>query len=208
MKQFLTLTLTLLLTLSLNAFAARPQQRVVHLDSLVNCSAEHFQQVVDKFFYQFQTNSDSLFSWVYLNTGGDGNDKDDNGKDAVALRYAGATYDPITRTGDQTFDIYVLGSKMFPNRHLVTVNHGNYMVATYSGSLLNDANIRFQMDSIAPAQTNVHYEFNLEFGRFFAMFVSDKVWHNTIRWRLEQVFKNLIEYAETGTVTEIVKDEE
>ena len=204
MKKLLLL-LTVLVLIYSHTEAARPQLRYVQLDSLVNCSSVHFQKIIDKFFYQFQTNSDSLFQWVYLNTEGDGSDTDDNGKNAVGIRYAGATYDPITRTGDQTLDIYVLGSKMFPNRHLVTVNHGPYMVVTYSGSLLNNADIRFRLDSISPQKTLISYEFNLEFGKFFALFVSDKIWNNTIKWRLEQVFKNMVEYAETGKVTKIEK---
>lgn len=191
----------LLFVCALSVSAARPTHRSVVKDTVCQCSAEHFQYVIDKFFYQFQTNSDSLFQWVYLNTGGDGSDKDENGKNAVGIRYAGATYDPLTHTGDQVLDIYVLGSKMFPNKHLVTVNHGTYMTATYSGSLLDDADIRFHLKPVDDNRIDIHYEFNLVFGKFFALFVSDKVWYNTIKWRLEQVLYNLIEYAETGTVT-------
>lgn len=179
--------------------AARPQNRQVCVDTICSCSPERFQQVIDKFFYQFQTNADSIFEWAYLNTGGDG-DSSEGGKDAVALRYNKATYDPVTRTGDIALDIYVLGAKMFSDRHLITVNHGSRLNATYSGALLDDAHISFTLDSVAPQVVKVRYEFSLVFGKFASMLVSDKIWHNAMRWRLEQVFANLVEYAETGNV--------
>lgn len=178
---------------------ARPQHRQVVKDTVCACSQEHFQQVVDTFFYQFQAESHRLFDWAYLNTGGDGN-SDSNGKDAIALAYIGNTYDTLTKTGDQAFDIYVLGSRMFPDRHLITVNHGWYLTATYSGSILESADIQFQQHALAPDSTAVHFEFNIVFGKFFSLFVSNKIWENVIRWRMEQIFANIVEYAETGTV--------
>lgn len=179
--------------------AARPQNRQVRVDTICSCTPARFQQVIDKFFYQFQTNSDSIFEWAYLNTGGDG-DSTEGGKDAVALRYNKATYDSITRTGDLALDIYVLGAKMFADRHLITTNQGSRLNATYSGSLLDDAHISFTVDSVAPQTVKVRYEFSLVFGKFASMLVSDKIWQNAMRWRLEQVFANLVEYAETGSV--------
>lgn len=197
MKHFLVLVF-LLCTLS--AWAARPRYRFVRMDTICQCTPAQFQQVVDSFFYQFQTgDSDALFEWAYLNTGGDGN-TNEGGKDAVQLHYTTATYDHETRTGDQAIDIYVLGSKMFPDRHLVTISHGTRMDATYSGALLDDASIVFHIDSVAPTVTRVKYEFNLVFGGFVAMFISDKVWHGAMRWRIEQLMRNFVECAETGTV--------
>lgn len=181
-------------------YAARPQERYVHMDTVCRCSQERFQQVINKFFYQFQTGSDSLFMWAYLNTDGDGDSKE-GGKDAMAIHYTYATYDPVLRKGDQAMDIYVFGSKMFPDRHLITVNHGKRLSVEYTGKLLDDASIVFHTDSVAPHITHVHYEFNLVFGKLVSLLVSDKLWQGAMQWRLEQVFKNLVEYAETGTVT-------
>jgi len=179
--------------------AARPTNRKVQLDTVCSCTPNRFQHVIDKFFYQFQTNTDSIYEWAYCNTEGDGNDTE-GGKDAIRICYNKALYDPITRTGDLGLDIYVMGIKMFSDRHILTTNNGCSLNATYSGSLLDDAHIKFTLDSISPELVRVRYEFNLVFGKFASMFVSDKVWHNAMRWRLEQVFANLVEYAETGKV--------
>ncbi len=193
------LLLCFLMMYATAVLASRPTNRKVQLDTVCSCTPNRFQYVIDKFFYQFQTNTDSIFEWAYLNTEGDGN-ASENGKDAIKIHYNNALYDSITRTGDLGLDIYVLGMKMFPDRHIITTNNGSCLNATYSGSLLDDAHIKFTLDSIAPQLVRVRYEFNLVFGKFASMMVSDKVWHSAMRWRLEQIFANLVEYAETGQV--------
>ena len=185
--------------------ARRPQDRYVAVDTVCQCTPAQFQATINRFFYQFQTNSDSLFTWAYLNTGGDGNEKE-GGKDAIRIHYTEAKYNPTDKTGDIGLDIYVLGSKMFPDRHLFTQNYGSRLLVTYSGSLLEKGEIIFRMDSVAPHKTKVHYQFSFVFGKFFSLFISDKMWGEVIRWRLEQVFANLVEYSETGNVTEKKKN--
>lgn len=194
----------IIITFWIAQFVYASQDRHVIIDTVCQCSVEHFQTVIDRFFYEFQADSKALFDWAYLNTNGDG-DTSNNGKDAVAIKYGVNTYDSITKTADQALDIYVLGSKMFPNRHLGTVNHGTYMTATYSGSMLQGADFTFVMDSIAPALTRVHGEFNFVLGKFLSMFITEKKWKMVADWRFRQVFANLIEYAETGTVLKKVK---
>ncbi len=177
--------------------AAVRDRRVVR-DTVCECTPARWREIRDLFFYQFQTNSDSLFDWVYVNTGGD---DDKENKDAIKLVYGPGTYDPVTKQGDQQFDIWVLGNNLFPDRHLGTINHGDYLTATYSGSMLEGANIILRSDSLSPVQTAVYYEFHLRFGKFFSIFVNNRVWQNAVAWRLNTVFENIIEYAETGQVT-------
>ena len=190
-KIFYGIVLSLLVAVHANAVR---RDRHVVIDTVCNCSGQYLQSVIDKFFYEFQTNPDNLFTWAYLNTEGDG---DKNGKDAIVIKYVQTEYNALTREGDQTLDIYVLGSKMFPNRHLGTVNHGNRITATYSGSLLENAEIRFDLDSVAPAKTAVHYEVNFVFGKFFSLFITDKNWATIGQWRFGVVLANIINYAET-----------
>lgn len=133
------------------------------------------------------------------------------GKDALRLVYKDRTYDPETYTGDVAIDIYVLGSRMFKDNHLGTIYGATMLTdhseiqqlnATYSGSILEGGQILFRLDSIGPNQTEVHYDFNLTFGRFLATFISDKTWNNVAAWRFNNILGNLIEYAETGKVTD------
>lgn len=193
-KCLLFLTFSLLPTV----LPAVVRDRRVVRDTICACTPAHWREIRDLFFYQFQTNSDSLFNWAYVNTGDEG---DKEGKDAIKLVYGPGNYDPVTRRGDQQFDIWVLGSKMFTDRHLGTANHGDYLTATYSGSMLEGANIILRSDSLSPMQTAVYYEFHLRFGKFFSIFVNNRVWQNAVAWRLNTVFDNIIEFAEKGLVT-------
>lgn len=132
-------------------------------------------------------------------------------RNAIELRYKDRIYDPQELTGDVAIDIYVLGMRWWKDQHLGTrqlwdeqpAKAGRrraHMTATYSGSILEGADIIFITDSIAPNQTRVQYEFSLVFGKMLAGFISDNVWNQSIAWRFKMILENLVEYAETGTV--------
>lgn len=208
---------------------ARPKTRGVEMDTIAHCSLTAMENTISKFCYQFQADPDELFSWAYLNTGSESpseqkaettntnassknkRDESANGKDAIRLVYKDRKYDAKQRVGDVALDIYVLGSPMFRDNHLGSIysqteisqtQQIQQLIATYSGSLLEGGEIRFHLDSIAPNRVKVHYTFNLTFGRFLATFISDKTWRNVADWRFRAIFGNLVEYAETGKVTD------
>lgn len=209
MKKF-CFSLSLLLGLIPSAFALRPQTRVVEVDTVAHCSMQAMESTVSRFCYEFQADVDMLFEWAYLNTDGGEEEKTGKGKDAVRLEYRDRTYDPVAKTGDVAINIYVLGSRLVRDAHLGTQYSAHSYApgkleqrldATYSGSLLDGAMIRFEMDSISPVETAVHYTFSISFGRFLAQFISDKTWAGVAEWRLRAIFDNLVEFAETGTVS-------
>lgn len=205
---------------------ARPKTRGVEMDTVANCSLAAMENSIHKFCYEFQADPDSLFAWAYLNTGSETpgeqkkektrkRDESSNGKDAIRLVYKDRTYDPNKQIGDVALDIYVLGNPLYRDNHLGTIytktpisntQQIQQLIATYSGSLLEGGEIRFHLDSIAPNQVKVHYTFNLTFGRFLATFISDKTWRNVADWRFRAILGNLVEYAETGKVTNREKE--
>lgn len=205
-------TLLFVLLVSLSAFA-RPQMREVVMDSVVNAPLKDVLLTVNKFCYQFQACPDSLFEWAYLGLGEEekAESKTKEGRDVIQLRYKDRVYDPSNKTGDVAIDIYVLGVRWWKDQHLGTKYvlsrpaKSKYpltakMTATYSGSILEGGTVLMRMEPVSPTQTNVHYEFRLVFGKVLSAFISDKTWHNAIEWRFENIFYNLVEYAETGTV--------
>lgn len=206
MTKRLYITLLAML-LTAPALWARPQSRYVHTDTICNASLQTMQGLADRFAYEFQTDVDKLFDWAFKGTGDCNTGKE---KDAIILRYKDRKYDVKTKTGDVTIDIYVLGSRMFKDNHLVTVYHPketngkgkkqSRIYATYTGSLLETGEMILQFDSIAPEKTAVHYEFNVTFGKFFSAFISDKTWRQVAEWRLKRIIGNIVEYAETGKV--------
>ena len=203
-----------LLFLLTGSLSARPQRREVIIDTLCMASIETLCQVVDSFCYQFQACPDSLFLWAYLGMEeGDVNTpKTKESKDAIQLRYKDRSYDPVSKAGDVAIDIYVLGTRWWKDQHLgteysqTTPIHARYpltthMTASYSGSLLDGGDVIFRMEPLDAKRTIVHYEFSIGFGRFLSAFISDNVWKNAIEWRFEVILENLVECAETGTVT-------
>lgn len=208
--------LFLFLALSANIFA-RPQARAVVIDTICNAPWQSMVLTADKFCYQFQACPDSLFDWAYLGLGEaevvEPQQKTKESRDAIQLRYKDRMYDPANKTGDVAIDIYILGVRWWKDQHLGTKYVLSRpakakfpltarMTATYSGSILEGGTFIIRVEPINDHQTRVHYEFGLVFGKVLSSFISDKTWQNAIEWRFATILENLVEHAETGTVTD------
>lgn len=194
---------------------ARPQTRAVVIDTVCNASINELLPVVRRFCYQFQACPDSLFDWAYLNLNEQEEETKKNTKEsraAIQLSYKDRVYNPKEKTGDVAIDIYVLGVRWWKDQHLGTKYSLTrpasahypltaHLKATYSGSILEGGDWIFVMEPISLTQTRLHYEFSITFGRVLSAFISDKIWRNAIEWRFQVILDNLIECAETGTVT-------
>lgn len=182
------------------------QLRRVVLDTVFNCSEARTNAVIDTFVYQMQTDMNALFEWAFIGTENQGDTK---GKDAVSIVYTGNSYEPETRTGILTMTIYVLGLPWFKNREIgsvfrdsvVNTTRSARLDITYSGSILQEANGQFHSTAIDAGHTKVHFELNIILGKFFSTFVTTKSWNEVAKWRIERIFRNIKEYAETGMVT-------
>lgn len=211
--------LTILLVSSVGVFAWRPQERAVVIDTICNAPWTSMLKTADKFCYHFQACPDSLFEWAYLGLGEEEEvdpepkKKTKESRDAIQLRYKERVYDPSNKTGDVAIDIYVLGVRWWKDQHLGT----KYvltrpakarfpltakMTATYSGSILEGGTFIIRLEPLNDHQTRVHYEFRLSFGKVLSAFISDKTWQNAIEWRFATILENLVEHAETGTVSQ------
>lgn len=212
-------TLILFLLLSVSAFAARPQTRAVIIDTVCNAPLKQMLKVTDRFCYEFQACPDSLFLWAYkgLHEEIDPDKKmTKESRSVIQLVYKDRVYDPKLKTGDVALDIYVLGVKWWKDQHLgtkyVLMRPANskypltaHMNATYSGSILQGGHFIMRMEPLSDTQTKIHYEFSLTFGKVLSSFISDKTWQNAIEWRFVTILENLVECAETGTVTDKVR---
>ena len=212
MKKLTILCLSLLCAASVSA--RFNQYRAVVIDTICNTPLHAIRMVADSFCYQFQACPDSLFGWAYLGLEEERDSTKEmtrEGRDVFHLQYNDRQYDPKTKTGDVAIDIYVLGARFWKDQHLGTQTHvyhpahADYpltvhMTATYSGSIIESGNFLLRMTPISEHKTKLHYEFDLTFGRFLSLFISDKTWSNSIEWRFATILENLVECAETGTV--------
>lgn len=207
-------TLIFCLFLSTSAYALRPQMREVVIDTVCNAPLHDMLVTANKFCYQFQACPDSLFDWAYIGLGEAevAESKTKESRDVIQLRYKDRMYDPKLKTGDVAIDIYVLGVRWWKDQHLGTKYVLSrpakskypltaHMTATYSGSILEGGDVVIRMEPISENQTKVHYEFRLVFGKVLSTFISDKTWRNAIEWRFATILENLVEHAETGTVS-------
>jgi hypothetical protein len=207
-------TLIFCLFLSTSAYALRPQMREVVIDTVCNAPLHDMLVTANKFCYQFQACPDSLFDWAYIGLGEAevAESKTKESRDVIQLRYKDRMYDPKLKTGDVAIDIYVLGVRLWKDQHLGTKYVLSrpakskypltaHMTATYSGSILEGGDVVIRMEPISENQTKVHYEFRLVFGKVLSTFISDKTWRNAIEWRFATILENLVEHAETGTVS-------
>ena len=215
MKRPLLLTTVFCLLVAGNLFA-RPQRREVVMDTVVNAPLETMLHSVERFYRQFQSCPDSLFTWAYI--GIDEIDKKNAGskptkesKNAIQLIYKDRTYDPVRKVGDVAIDVYVLGVRWWKDQHLGTIYTLStpedsafpitaQLTADYTGSIIEGGDFVFVLEPIDATRTRVHYEFSLGFGKTLSLFISDKIWQNAIEWRFVIILNNLVEYAETGTV--------
>ena len=192
--------------------------RGVSIDTICHAPIAKMWQVTDSFCYQFQACPDTLFQWAYLGLEEAKPKKNEKrtkeSRDVVHLEYKDRTYDALCKTGDVAIDIYVLGVRWWKDQHLgtqytCTLNEAYsfpvrvHMVATYSGKskILEGGDFILYMEPVTPTETRIHYEFNLTFGHVLSAFISDKTWRNSMEWRFRMILANLVECAETGTVT-------
>lgn len=210
-KRILLILLTVMASVGM---WARPQKRAVVIDTICHAPLHDMLHVTNRFCRQFQSCPDSLFKWAYVGMEEQEIKKSNNkeSRDAIQLRYKDRTYDPKLKVGDVAIDIYVLGTRWWKDQHLGTkyvvkrpakspYPLTSHMTATYSGSILEGGDFIIRMDPISDQETRIHYEFSLTFGKVLSSFISDKTWRNAIEWRFETILENLVECAETGTVS-------
>ena len=210
MKKTVFILLSVCLSVG-NLFAGERQMRRVHLDRVFACSQERAEEIIDLFVYEMQTDMNHLFTWAFLGTENEGDTK---GRDVVSIKYLGNEYDPETFTGILYTTIEVLGVPWFKNKEVGSVYHRNttndtrhaQLDVTYSGSLLQAADGRFYTTPIDKDSTQVHFELNVELGKFFSAFVTNKKWQECAEWRIIMMVDNIKEFAETGTVLPKDKD--
>ena len=205
MKRIYLFLFCVLCPLIAMADSSERQTRRLGFDRVFNCSYDRANEIIDLFVYEMQTDMNHLFTWAFIGTENEGDTK---GKDAVSLKYVGNTYDPETRTGVLLTTIEVLGMPWFKNREIGSLYTDSVVAGTryarlditYSGSLLQAADGQFHSTPIGPNKTNVHFELNVTLGKFFSAFVTNKTWNEVAAWRIEMIFDNIREFAETGTV--------
>lgn len=170
-------------------------------------------EVVDTLVYQLQTNPALLSDWAFAGVG----KQEEKKRDAVFLVWKESEYDPERQYSKILFDVLVNGRRMFRDIAVESVvkdsvweeydDRDGVKQSTpcrrirvdiyYSGSLLKEAYGELclrEKDGV-----RVQMETHVRFGWFFNLFISRKVYSETIEWRMDRFVQNLTLRAE-GTM--------
>jgi len=180
-----------------------------------SCSRESMNIVMDSLLADFARDPGHLFYWAFYGTGV----QDENApSDAFILQYDSVIYIPkkeqlnlyLSVLVPHFKDIHgiVVEARLTDNRRIngvapkeksgvgYTANRVINFRVKYSGKLLKDlhASLTFVPDN--SGKQRLYLKTYCEFGTFFNLFISQKMYRNVVEWRLEQFLLNLQRTAE------------
>lgn len=185
----------------------------------VNAPADAADEVIDQLIYDFQYDFEHLFDWAFLKLGQQNNED----RDALLLQSKMIIYEPENNYGSITVDVVVPGFLTIPNITAEGVIIDEYGTGAYDfrppGSLAYIDSIRvFSRHIFISADktgkifdkaygnlyvvpldsTHCVYtmDINMRFEWFLRMFITKRVWRNTLQWRAVRYLNHLKRAAE------------
>lgn len=205
----LTILLLILTTLKDGMFHTEYETEVA-------ASSQECNMVIDSMIYYLQTNPEKLSENFF---GGLGKQSDSN-KNAFYLIWKQAEYKPEQKYGKLVLDVLVNGMPFLKDvvvesvvTDSITDNQRDIRVDIhYAGTLLKEAYGTFHIVPTGENTTRIGMDVHVKFGWFFRIFISRKVYSDTIDWRLVRFVNNLKLTAEgyqpNDTYWETLKVEE
>ena len=205
----LTILLLILTTLKDGMFHTEYETEVA-------ASSQECNMVIDSMIYYLQTDPEKLSENFF---GGLGKQSDSN-KNAFYLLWKQAEYKPEQKYGKLILDVLVNGVPFLKDvvvesvvTDSITDNQRDIRVDIhYAGTLLKEAYGTFHIVPTGENTTRIGMDVHVKFGWFFRIFISRKVYSDTIDWRLVRFVNNLKLTAEgyqpNDTYWETLKVEE
>ena len=208
MMMLLTILLLILTTLKDGMFHTEYETEVA-------ASSQECNMVIDSMIYYLQTDPEKLSENFF---GGLGKQSDSN-KNAFYLIWKQAEYKPEQKYGKLVLDVLVNGMPFLKDvvesvvTDSITDNQRDIRVDIhYAGTLLKEAYGTFHIVPTGENTTRIGMDVHVKFGWFFRIFISRKVYSDTIDWRLVRFVNNLKLTAEgyqpNDTYWETLKVEE
>ena len=185
----------------------------------VNAPAEIADTIIAHFIYDFQTNPDVLFDWAFYGVG----TQEDGEKNAFLLEYKKTQYIPDNNYGSVLVDVVIPGFTRIKNikiegkvidEHRPIKFNNTLMVSSltmknipdwsrhidinveYSGRLLEKGNGNLYIIPVDETHSVFLMDINLKYGWFFNLFITMKVYENSVEWRVKKYMNNLKFVAE------------
>lgn len=184
----LTILLLILTTLKDGMFHTEYETEVA-------ASSQECNMVIDSMIYYLQTDPEKLSENFF---GGLGKQSDSN-KNAFYLIWKQAEYKPEQKYGKLVLDVLVNGMPFLKDvvvesvvTDSITDNQRDIRVDIhYAGTLLKEAYGTFHVIPTSDTTTQLGIDVHVKFGWFFRIFISRKVYSETIDWRLVRFVDNL-----------------
>ena len=185
----------------------------------VNAPAEVSDTIFERFVRDFQTSPDALFNWALYGTGV----QDDQEKNAFLLEYKETVYIPEQDYGRIKVDVIIPGltrikdivleGKVIDEKRPVIYNpdicvdsltmnnipnwNRHYDIDVhYSGKLLEHGYGNIYIIPVDARHSVFIMDINLKYGWFFNIFITMKVYKNSVEWRVNRYMNNLKKVAE------------
>lgn len=155
---------------------------------------------VDSFITHLQTEPLLLAEWAFAGMGR----QQDSEKNAMYLKWKHSEYNPQTHYSKLIVDVLVDDKPRFKDvtvecivRDTVINNIRDVHVDIfYSGSLLKQAYGNFHVIPLTDTTSQMAIDMHVKFGWFFRIFITRKIYRETIDWRVERFVTNLKMRAE------------
>ena len=205
----LTILLLILTTLKDGMFHTEYETEVA-------ASSQECNMVIDSMIYYLQTDPEILSEKFFGGLGKQGDTK----KNAFYLIWKDSEYVPEKQNSKLILDVLVNGVPFLKDvvvesvvTDSITDNQRDIRVDIhYGGSMLKEAYGTFHVIPTSDTTTKLGIDVHVKFGWFFRIFISRKVYSDTIDWRLVRFVNNLKLTAEgyqpNDTYWETLKVEE
>lgn len=161
----------------------------------VQATAEACNAVVDDMIYRLQTNPEQLSEKYFAGLGM----QDDTQKNAFYLVWKESSYDPEKQYSKLLLDVLV-NEKPFLKDVVIEAMVADSLVGErrdirvdihYAGTLIKEAYGSFHVQPTGENTAKIGMDVHVKFGWFFRIFISRKVYSDTIDWRLMRFVMNL-----------------
>ena len=172
----------------------------------VNASSKEANEVVDEMIQCLQSNPEMLSEKFFVGLG----EQEDKSKNEFYLVWKESTYNPSKNYSKIVLDVLV-EEKPFLRDVVIESTVTDTMVGKrrdirvdihYAGTLLKSAYGTFHVEPTGTNSSRLSMDVHVKFGWFFRIFISRRVYSNTIDWRLARFVNNMKLMAEGITPTE------
>lgn len=185
----------------------------------VNAPANAADEVIEQLIHDFQYDFEHLFEWAFLNLG----KQDNEDRDALLLASRAIVYKPEREYGSITVDVIVPGlitipgivvegiikdergeggydtcvqANRLPIERVPVFSRRMYIEANKTGKIFEKAYGNLYVVPKDSMHSVYVMDINIRFEWFLRIFVTKRVWRNTLQWRAMNYLNNLKHAAE------------